>query len=263
MKVREESCHGCNGNDFKSHYAPLSYTCQHCGHEDSIQFPVGKDDLRILPTPFLNPFRLFDVWNQIIENAHNFSLINCAKCDNVVHIPRDTVISLPCEFCSHANEYPISNEVMDALPDGWLSEEKKVMNYGYSMKMESDFQVTKVDEDTICPSCNSTIPPFEGHTSCTFCDHELFAISACGKRVIPGFKVRGRIKEQGDTRSITGWYNLQEFQNLYVEAKNSVGNGNPIADSFSGKNLKRLLIIFFGLQVVGGILLGLMLWLNS
>ena len=260
MHIREDACRNCNGNDFKEHYAPIHYTCQHCNHRDTVQFPVGDQNIRIIPTPFLNPFKLFAIWNQIIESSHLFSLIHCSKCKNMVHVARDTPIDLPCEYCDHSNEYPISDEVMDALPDGWLSEEKKVMGYGYSLKMESDFTVTKIEDDTICPSCNSTIPPFEGQTRCAFCDHELFALSACGKRVIPGFKVRGRIKEQGNTRSVTGWYNLQEFQQLYTEAKNSVGNGNPFSEQFSGNGLKKLFVASLAIQGLFGIVI-LIVWL--
>ncbi len=244
MHIRKDNCQHCQGNQFKDHFLPVSYTCRHCNHQSEMTFAVNNSDVRLITLNILNPFTFFTKWKQVVHTTDQFCLTKCEQCTELIMIDPETPIGLPCDFCDTVHEYPIRSEVMHALPDGKIMEEVKVMGAGYRIKMWSEAQTSKIEDTSDCPSCNSPIPPFSGHTTCASCDRELFALSSCGYRILPGFQVRGYIHERGEPRNISGWYTLSEFETLYQQAKSAVGNTNPFTDSMKNPLFKSIALMF-------------------
>ena len=243
MKIRSENCRQCQGNQFEDHYTPLEFSCQHCGFEDQITFEVGAQNPRELnEVSLINPFRIFAIWHELINtiaaDSTLFSLCTCKNCDKIVMVKRKTPIGLACAFCSTVSEYPISSEIMDAYPNGTIQQEKKILGSGYNIKIWPDPKITSVDQDIHCPSCSSLVPAFEGTTSCEACGKEMFAISACGNRVLSGFQVRGYIKRPEGVKRIDGWDNHVEFEKIYTEALEALNEISPAV---------KIVLIIFGL----------------
>jgi len=244
MHIRTDNCHNCNGNQFKDNYVPLEYICQHCEHIDHFTYSANNKEIRELKFgSFLSSFPNMigawrDVTKQVVGNGNVFSLNCCSACSKVVLIPRDTLIELECNYCNTPNSFPISDEVMDAFPPGRFQFEMRAGPGAYcNIRTSAEPKISALTESTPCPDCSALIPPFEGYTECASCEKSLFAMSSCGKRVVPGLSVSGHL----NGKSIDGWYSLEEFESIHngVEAAMAKGMDNiNIPFRFVGKILR-------------------------
>ena len=244
MHVREESCHSCNGNQFKDDYLPVEYSCQHCGHTALFQHSIHNKGIRELKFGnFLSSFpKMIGAWRDVtknmVDNGNVFSLNCCSRCSQVVLIPRDTPIHLECNYCNTPKSFSIGDEVMDAFPPGTFHFEMRAGPGAYcNIRTSADPKVSSVTESIPCPDCTAPILPFEGYTECPSCEKSLFAMSSCGKRVVPGLNVAGHL----NGKSIDGWYSLEEFEYIHngVEAAMDKGMDNiNIPFRFIGKLLR-------------------------
>ena len=228
MHIRTENCINCEGNQFSDNYLPLEYTCQHCGHSDHFEYSAIAKGIRELEFGnFVSNFpKMIMAWKDVTQHitgdSNLFSLVTCNQCSKVVLISRDTPIELECDFCQTPNSFPIKNEVMDAFPPGRFQFEMRAGPGAYcNIHTVAEPKITAITETIACPDCGAPVPPFEGYSECQSCDKSLFALSSCGKRVIPGLRVGGHL----NGNSVNGWYSFEEFEVLHNDIQSSIKKG--------------------------------------
>jgi hypothetical protein len=134
----------------------------------------------------------------------------CPHCEGPLVARQDTPLPFDCAHCGRHEEVRLSEHVVDAMPSASIT----TSSWGGLIRLEwePEHLEAALNEPFRCPSCGGPIPPFEGEARCQHCRAAFYALTACGRRFLPGVWVRG--EEEG--KKVDGWLPLTEAISHYA-----------------------------------------------
>lgn len=205
MPIQVLSCAHCGAAAPEASFEPLACSCPGCDTAHQLRLPTDGE----LRAPTLGAAGLSRraAWRQALAQRQDQRLVivaPCPACQGPLTAPRDTQLQLACQYCGQPSSFTLGDHVADTLPSFEVA--AATWGGGLHLSWTPEHWEAGAADPVRCPGCSATVAPFFGLARCAHCDTALLALHACGRRVLPGIRLRGF--DEG--RQVDRWLPLHE-----------------------------------------------------